>query len=150
MFLTLRQSMTWLHTWAGVVFGSLLMVIFFMGTLSVFDREIDRWMMPATRLPSPVAPVSIDKLRPEIERIAGDSSQWSVLLPNEREPVLRVFFRDASGEFSNRYLNPHTGQLLPEAGTLGARDFFFPFHYKLNIKFLDIGIWIVGLAAMAM
>src|SRR5258705_201608 len=89
MFASLRQSMSWLHTWAGMVFGSLLLVIFFMGTLSVFDREIDRWMMPSTRLPA-VDSVSIDKLRPEIERVANGASQWSVLLPNAREPVVRV------------------------------------------------------------
>ena len=51
-----------LHTWSGVVLGSLLFVIFWMGTLSVFDREIDRWMMPATRLASPSAqlPIKLD------------------------------------------------------------------------------------------
>ncbi len=38
---TFRASMGWLHTWAGVVLGGLLFAIFWMGTLSVFDREID-------------------------------------------------------------------------------------------------------------
>ncbi len=47
---TFRASMNWLHTWAGVVLGGLLFAIFWMGTLSVFDREIDRWMAPMTRL----------------------------------------------------------------------------------------------------
>jgi uncharacterized iron-regulated membrane protein len=41
-----RASMNWLHTWLGVVLGGLLFAIFWMGTLSVFDREIDRWMAP--------------------------------------------------------------------------------------------------------
>ena len=45
-----RTSMDWLHTSAGVVLGGLLFAIFWMGTLSVFDREIDRWMAPMTRL----------------------------------------------------------------------------------------------------
>lgn len=150
MFATLRQSMTWLHTWAGVAVGSVLMVIFFMGTLSVFDREIDRWMMPSTRLELPAAPVSIDRLRPAIERLAAGSPQWSVQLPDAREPAIRVGFRDATGEFKTRYLHPHSGQPLPEVGTLGGREFFFPFHYRLHIKFLDLGYWIVGFAAMAM
>ena len=35
---TFRKSMAWLHTWAGVVVGSLLCAIFWMGSLSVFDR----------------------------------------------------------------------------------------------------------------
>ena len=44
--------MGWLHTWAGLVLGAILFAIFWMGTLSVFDREIDRWLMPETRLPA--------------------------------------------------------------------------------------------------
>lgn len=43
---TFGKSMVWLHSWAGVILGSVLFAIFWMGTLSVFDAEIDRWMMP--------------------------------------------------------------------------------------------------------
>ena len=49
MFQNFRLSMTWLHTWFGLVLGYVLMVAFFFGALSVFDREIDRWAMPETR-----------------------------------------------------------------------------------------------------
>lgn len=51
-----RGSMNWVHTWAGAVLGGLLFAIFWMGTLSVFDREIDRWMAPMTRVPQASAP----------------------------------------------------------------------------------------------
>ena len=49
MFQSFRLSMTWLHTWFGLVLGYVLMVAFFFGALSVFDREIDRWAIPQTR-----------------------------------------------------------------------------------------------------
>ena len=42
MFQNFRLSMAWLHTWFGLVLGFVLMVVFFFGSLSVFDREIDR------------------------------------------------------------------------------------------------------------
>lgn len=41
-----RQSMNWLHTWAGLVLGWLLYFMFLTGTLGYFDEEIDRWMKP--------------------------------------------------------------------------------------------------------
>ncbi|HLW04271.1 MAG TPA: PepSY-associated TM helix domain-containing protein, partial [Azoarcus sp.] len=53
-----RDAMHRLHTGVGVTLGGLLLVIFWMGTLSVFDREIDRWMMPETRLSAPHATLS--------------------------------------------------------------------------------------------
>ena len=42
MFPSLRIGMAWIHTWFGLVLGFILMVAFFFGSLSVFDREIDR------------------------------------------------------------------------------------------------------------
>jgi uncharacterized iron-regulated membrane protein len=55
MFSSFRLSMTWLHTWFGLVLGYVLMVCFFFGALSVFDREIDRWAIPETRFqPQPM------------------------------------------------------------------------------------------------
>jgi uncharacterized iron-regulated membrane protein len=49
MLSSFRLSMTWVHTWFGLVLGYVLMVCFFFGSLSVFDREIDRWAIPETR-----------------------------------------------------------------------------------------------------
>ncbi len=55
MFTNFRLSMTWLHTWFGLVLGFVLMICFFFGSLSVFDREIDRWAIPETRFePQPM------------------------------------------------------------------------------------------------
>ena len=50
MAATLREALNRLHTWTGLVVGGLLFAIVWTGTLCVFDREIDRWMNPSTRL----------------------------------------------------------------------------------------------------
>ena len=42
----LPQSLSWLHTWDGLVFGWILFSIFLTGTLAAFDKEIDGWMRP--------------------------------------------------------------------------------------------------------
>lgn len=42
----LTQSLSWLHTWDGLVFGWILFSIFLTGTLAAFDKEIDGWMRP--------------------------------------------------------------------------------------------------------
>ena len=144
--------MNWLHTWAGVVLGGVLLAIFWMGTLAVFDREIDRWMAPMTRLPLPAeTKVSIDALHPTVEAaVAANSPFWSVLFPTERVPAMRVAWRDGEGGLVQRFVDPATGVFLPDAGTLAGTRFLYPFHYMLHIRFEQIGYWIVGLAAMAM
>jgi len=47
---SLTQSMSWLHTWCGLLLGWMLFAIFLTGTLAVFDKEINWWMQPGHRL----------------------------------------------------------------------------------------------------
>ncbi len=149
-----RKSMAWLHTWAGVVIGSVLFAIFWMGTLSVFDREIDRWMNPGTRLPATLAaqPIKLDGPVTETAmRLAQGSPQWYVRLPSERVPAIELRWRnEASKTFERRYLHPQTGAVLAHTDTLAGTGFIFPFHFNLHLKWKDIGYWLVGLAGMAM
>lgn len=148
---SLRQSYSAVHTWAGVVLGGVLFAIFFMGTLSVFDREIDRWMMPGTRLPDAPAAISIDRqVRPLIAQLAAADKQWSVSLPTERTPTLLVRYQDAEGKNVSRHVDPSTGTAIADQGTLGGTGFIFPFHFRLHLSWLDLGLWLVGLAGMAM
>ena len=147
---TFRASMNWLHTWAGVVLGALLFAIFWMGSLSVFDREIDRWMAPTTRLALPRETATLEAMRPLIDKAAAaKSGVWSVLFPTERQPVFREAFRGKDG-FVVRLLDPATGAALPDPGTLAGTRFLYPFHYSLHLRIWDIGYWVVGLAGMAM
>lgn len=151
---TFRNSMNALHTWSGVVLGSLLFVIFWMGTLSVFDREIDRWMMPATRLASPSAqlPIKLDGTVTEAAtQLAQGAPQWYVRLPSERVPAIELRWRNEDTKtLERRFLHPQTGAVLNDAETLAGTGFIFPFHYTLHIKWVDLGEWLVGLAGMSM
>ena len=145
-----RKSMNLLHTWAGVIIGALLFAVFWMGTLSVFDREIDQWMAPMTRLALPAKPSSFDALRPTYDdAVALKSPTWTVLRPSDRQPFIRVVYRGPKG-IVNRYFNPMTGAELPNPETLAGTRFLYPFHYSLHIKVWNIGEWIVGAGAMAM
>jgi len=146
---TFRESMAWLHTWAGVVLGALLFAIFWMGTLSVFDKEIDRWMMPETRLAASGS-TSLDRLVAAARKVAPDGSSWGIALPSERAPVARLSFRSSTGDSSVRDIKPESGDLLPDAGTKAGTGFIFPFHFNLHLKWQQIGYWLVGLAGMAM
>ncbi|MCW2349147.1 PepSY-associated TM helix domain-containing protein [Sphingobium sp. B12D2B] len=109
---TFRLSMAYLHTWLGLVVGFVLMAVFFFGSLSVFDREIDRWSVPETRAqaaPFPsfdrsVLPV-IAAVKPDAESIEHTAAEVIGALPpadamkvgdvgvytNHRDPILRMY-----------------------------------------------------------
>lgn len=143
--------MSLLHNWAGVLFGSILFAVFWMGTLSVFDEEIDRWMMPGTRIAAPEGSVSLDqKFLAAISGLAGNAKRCGVALPIERRPAMSVSCRLESGESVGFWLNPVNGAVFPDQGTKAGTGFIFPFHFRLYIRWMDIGEWIVGAAAMTM
>ncbi len=71
---TFTQSMAWLHTWAGLIFGWLLFAIFVTGTLAVFDKELNHWMqpeIPATQVSQATLPGALSTTcRPMNHRLA--------------------------------------------------------------------------------
>ncbi len=139
------QSMDWLHTWAGLLFGWLLFAIFFTGTLTVFDQEITYWMQPELHHVTP-APLNVDAAVRTLEQVAPHAERWWIELPSERTPVSTIQWSQ-DGTFMSRSINPHTGQPLTLRDTHGG-EFFYRFHYQLLLD--QIGIWVVGAAAMAM
>jgi uncharacterized iron-regulated membrane protein len=177
MFQSFRQSMSWLHTWFGLVLGYVLMVAFFFGSLSVFDREIDRWAVPQTRFaPQPMP--SFDRvLQPLFKTIVPDPHELDdararvgtlpATLPlmnwgaytTHRDPVTLLFAEfavpnnphDPDDHVHGRLtIDPRTGTALPHGALKLGSEFFYPLHYSLHLGWKNIGTWIVGFAALVM
>jgi uncharacterized iron-regulated membrane protein len=142
MFQNFRLSMAWLHTWFGLALGFVLMVVFFFGALSVFDREIDRWAIPASRFEPTPMPSYDQILKPVFESMQPNAQAREAMrsevngpLPERfdtprtwgaytthRDPVLGLF---AGYEVPNakkpetliwamRTIDPRNGESLPD------------------------------------
>ncbi|MEM1143334.1 MAG: PepSY-associated TM helix domain-containing protein [Pseudomonadota bacterium] len=145
-----RAAMGWLHTWAGIAASCFLFMIFWMGSLAVFDREIDQWMKPEMRVANPSQTFSyaavFDHLR------AGDAKNAKRLFvraPSEREPLASTFYQTADGEFVRGQADPTSGEPVDVTESYAGTGFLYPFHYSLHIP-AGIGYWVVGFSAMAM
>jgi len=178
VFQNFRLSMAWLHTWFGLVLGFVLMAVFFFGSLSVFDREIDRWAIPSTRFePQPMPsfdrmllPVfqdmkpsaqSIEQARSRVSGPMADSfpvvKSWGAYTTH-RDPVLSLFSsyelpnaRDPEDSvFGDRTIDPRNGRLLPDDHLKIGSQFFYPLHYSLHLEWKNLGYFIVGFSALVM
>lgn len=178
MFASFRQAMAWLHTWFGLVLGFVLMAAFFFGALSVFDREIDRWAIPATRFePQPMPsfekvlrpvfermqplPADVRALRSRLDTPVPDRFEtieyWSAYTTH-RDPVLDVYAGfDVPGAkdpdeaiYAYRTIDPRSGGVLPDDRLKVGSEFFYPMHYGLTLDWKNLGIWIVGFSALVM
>lgn len=145
---TVTQSMSWLHTWCGLLLGWVLFAIFLTGTLAVFDKEISWWMQPelTDQAQSPAAAANVAQ-RWLMARHA-DESNWNISLPTERSPDLGVSVGERRRGGGGTHLDPLTGEPIEARETIGG-NFFFHFHYTLHMPRL-LGVWVVGFAAMAM
>ncbi|WCM90428.1 PepSY-associated TM helix domain-containing protein [Acidovorax sp. NCPPB 3576] len=179
MFQNFRLTMAWLHTWFGLVLGFVLMVVFFFGSLSVFDREIDRWAIPETRFaPQPMPsfdrvlqPAFQTMVRPDAANIEAARSRvngpladsfpvvnsWGAYTTH-RDPVLSLFTsfalpnaKEADDQvWGTRTIDPRNGQALPDDHLKIGSRFFYPLHYSLHLEWKSLGYWIVGFAALMM
>lgn len=144
---TWTQSLAWMHTWSGLLFGWILFAIFLTGTLAVFDKEIDGWMRPEVPAHTLSAEEAAQRALDYLRTHHADASTWNIGLPSERSANLTV----SAGEQrrgGGTTLDPHSAVPIAVRETAGG-SFFFRFHYSLHLP-RTLGIWIVGLAAMAM
>lgn len=144
---TITQSLSWLHTWSGLIFGWLLFAIFLTGTLAVFDKEIDSWMRPEIPAHALDQAQAAQTALAYLQANHADAKAWNIGLPTERSPALSV----SAGEQrrgGGTYLDPSSGEKLDVRETAGG-SFFFRFHFTLHLP-RNFGIWVTGLAAIAM
>ncbi|MPT48808.1 MAG: PepSY domain-containing protein [Sphingobium sp.] len=126
-----RQSMASLHTWAGLLPGWLLYIVFLFGTTAYFQQEISRWMRPEMSGPLSLAAV-LPKADALLHEKALGASEWTILFPARSGQVVRVLWEDgqegsAKGKVT---LDPATGQEVSVRGTQGG-SFLYSFHYNL-------------------
>ncbi|PRB77530.1 PepSY domain-containing protein [Pseudomonas sp. MYb185] len=143
----LRQAMTGLHTWGGLLPSWLLFVIIFTGTLACFDKELERWMRPALHVPASETVMSTDAISTWLgDNISAPLHAYWMHGPTDRAPYWQLGWEeDATGVRGKAAFDPANGQRL--ADTLGG-EFFFTLHYNLHAG--QLGMYIVGLAGMFM
>jgi uncharacterized iron-regulated membrane protein len=154
---TFRQSMSWLHTWGGLWFTWILFAIFLTGTLGVFDDPISHWMREKGKVSE--TPQTTAESRSRAVTLAQDylvqqaprAEFWSIGLPDDEEPALLEFWREAEGKpFQQRRLDPLSGTEMKPGSTRQTEGghHFVHMHFELHAG--TAGIWIVGAATVAM
>jgi len=149
----LRQSMSWLHTWAGLIFGWVLFAMFLTGSLAFFRPEITRWMQPEIQVQPVPAVQAVETAQRYLADHAPDARRWFITPPSDREPLIQLLYQTPKpkpGErgFVRVKLDPATGQAVTARQTRGG-DFFYRFHFELETAF-PWGRWLASIAGMFM
>ncbi|WP_353171929.1 PepSY-associated TM helix domain-containing protein [Acinetobacter rudis] len=154
---TPRQSMSWLHGWLGILAGCLLYVIFFTGSLSFYQKQLNLWLQPELHqsLLNSTQQQQLNFALAQLNKTDPQASSWQIMLPNTAQPTINVSSL-AHGELPTRHEKPKqtlldatTGQVLTPRNTAGA-EFISVLHFQLYGLPHVLGRWIVGLATLLM
>ncbi|CZZ88984.1 membrane protein [Bordetella ansorpii] len=150
----LRQRMSWLHTWCGLVCAWLLCLIFLAGTISVFRAPITRWMTAEPALPPVSAVLGQEAVIAAAARFLqqqdGNARFWRIELPGESGQAMKLVWRSADGSTHEAAMDPRNGAVLPHPWgrkTEGGRH-FMTLHYTLYAG--NFGFWLVGWLTVGM
>lgn len=149
----LRQSMAWLHTWVGLLFGWLLFAMFATGTAAYFQDEITRWMQPEiVGQPDPVT--AAEGAVRYLQTAAPDAKRWFITPPNSRSAITQVFWQPGEGQ-ARGGRGDTSATLDGEGKKIEAREtrggtFLYRFHFDLHYMPVIWARYLVGIAAMFM
>lgn len=145
-----RKSMSWLHTWSGLLTGWLLFAVFVTGTLAYFRTEITVWMQPEVHVARHDERALAAALR-RLQSVGEGARSWGIDLPQPRNPALQISWSnsDRRGDGQRETLDPATGEPLDPRKTAGGR-FLYDFHYQLHGMDRGTGQMITGICAFVM
>ncbi|MEM8988177.1 MAG: PepSY-associated TM helix domain-containing protein [Pseudomonadota bacterium] len=148
---SLRQSMSVLHTWSGLIVGWLLFAIFLTGTCAYFQEEITKWMQPelTTHADSDLAAINAVEY---LQETAPDAQTWFIGLPDDRKATTRLFWRpgeNADPSAPTRAVLDGQGAAAEIRDTQGG-FFLYRFHFDLHYMPAILARYLVGIAAMTM
>jgi len=150
----LRQSMSWVHTYTGLLMGWLLYAVFFTGTFSYFRNEVNDWMRPELHR-SVADEHTAQRALDVLQDLAPNAASWTISLPTPRRVAVDASWRENGAAANNRTatkrvtLDAGTGETLTPRETR-ASNFFYRFHFELHAMPRIWGRWIVGIATMLM
>jgi uncharacterized iron-regulated membrane protein len=145
----IRQTMSDVHTWTGLLLGWILFAMFLTGTVSFFRDELSQWMRPEVRAAAGADTAdAAARVGDTLQRIAPTSPAWYINLPDGRGNTAQLTWRGAKG-FESGAFDPSTGARLDARETRGA-EFFYVFHFQLHYLPVIWGRIVAGVAGMFM
>jgi uncharacterized iron-regulated membrane protein len=156
------RTMTWLHTWVGLLVCWVLLLVFFAGTVSYYRYEISLWTQPElhsevfqsyqdTHLSQQLA-----QGQSYLEQHAADAKDWRINLPIERRPYLSYGWQtqpqpeQRRGEFIQHIVKTDGQGIVTDVRDSRGGNFFYRLHFDLHYMPAKIARWIVGFCTMFM
>lgn len=156
------RSMTWLHTWVGLLVCWVLLLIFFAGTMSYYRHDISLWTKPELHQ-NVIQDYNASKVQSELSKAQGYLSQhannareWRISFPTDRKPYLSYSWQtqpeagQRRGKFIEHAVMQGQDEVITDVRQSKGGNFFYRLHFDLHYMPAKIARWIVGFCSMFM
>ncbi|MEM9233724.1 MAG: PepSY-associated TM helix domain-containing protein, partial [Pseudomonadota bacterium] len=154
---TLRQSMSWMHTWTGLLLGWVLFFMFLTGSAAYYDTEIDRWMQPEqppmVKIEDPVAlfQMALDHATAG----APEADSYFIRIPTSRSysPYVTARMTSTSPDGKRSFEDLAflaDGSIVPEGRDTGGGQALYQMHWAFHYIPRSLGEIFAGFAAFFM
>ncbi|MCU8061197.1 PepSY domain-containing protein [Shewanella sp. SM55] len=160
---TFFRTLSWLHTWAGLLVCWVLLLIFFAGSLSYFRHEISLWNEPELHkgvyqdYRADTLENQLDKGQSYIEAHSPATAQrWMIGFPTERTPFQSVSWQlppekgQRRGKTEEHVALADGSGMISEVRESRGGDFFYRLHFDLHYMSAITARYIVGICTMFM
>ncbi|WP_394388259.1 PepSY-associated TM helix domain-containing protein [Shewanella woodyi] len=159
---TFFRTMTWLHTWVGLLVCWVLLLVFFAGTLSYYRYEISLWTQPELHkevfqdYEKSQLKAQIAQAQAYLTQHASDAKDWRINLPTERKPYLSYGWQtqpesgQRRGKFIEHIVKTDGKGIITDTRDSRGGHFFYRLHFDLHYMPANIARWIVGFCTMFM
>ncbi|MCL1090005.1 PepSY domain-containing protein [Shewanella profunda] len=160
---TFFRTLSWLHTWAGLLVCWVLLLIFFAGSLSYFRHEITQWTEPELHqgvyqdYQSSTLESQLDKGQSYLEEHSPSSVQrWMISFPTERRPLLSFSWQlppekgQRRGKVETHVALADNSGIISEVRESRGGNFFYRLHFDLHYMPAITARYIVGFCTMFM
>lgn len=136
----MRKTLHKWHGWLGIIFMVPFLVVCLTGSIIVFKKELDAWLLSdlATLAPTEQPRLPFTELKDQVNAQLPDYEigSWEIF-PAGHDEADRVFvIAHGTDEWSKVYLNPYTGEVRGQPQEPGhyLTDWLVELHYTLLLN----------------
>ncbi|MCJ8267996.1 MAG: PepSY domain-containing protein, partial [Psychrosphaera sp.] len=142
------RRLTEAHSWLGLMASTLLFVIFFAGSVTLFKEEIHQWAFQPHYQLDQGQPLPVSKIFAAVMKAQpfDPKGRVTLVMPNQHMPYfqLRARFLNAH-KFTKVVIDPTTGAIVDDNIQFFLSTFIYRLHYELNVSF---GYELIGVVTL--
>lgn len=146
------KALTNAHAWVGLIISTVLFIVFFAGSLSLFRDDINAWERdPHFATGMQGENFSLDEIMSEISKNYNVHmhGHFSLTMPTKDIPISTLYFEEKVSEeehLQKDLLISPDGKFIGEGNNFTWAYFLYKLHYDLRIP--EVGLYFVGIVTL--